>query len=140
MSTKNVNDYVKEELAVFFTIKLMIVWLNPPGSTFKKEIQIRAPRTLKIHSSNVCNTTVTPTPKRQLCILHTFASGVRGRLLEMSSLHYQTWLALAHGGVQFEHFYNVAFDEQSNFLNISWILNEHSFYFLWCEVCLCVTC
>lgn len=65
---------------------------------FRKEIQIQAPNTLKIISATVCNPTITPTPKKQLCILHTFASGVHGRFQEMSNLHYQIGLILAHGG------------------------------------------
>ena len=71
---------------------------NFTWDNFQKEIQIRAPHTLKIISSTVCNPTVTPTPKKQLCILHTFASGVHGRFQEMSNLHYQIGLILAHGG------------------------------------------
>lgn len=63
---------------------------------FRKEIQIQAPNTLKIISATVCNPTITPTPKKQLCILPTFASGVHGRFQEMSN--YQIGLILAHGG------------------------------------------
>lgn len=64
---------------------------------FHKEIEVKAPNTLKIISSTISNIPVVPTEKKFLCIMSTVASALHGRSQEMSSLHYQIGFILTRG-------------------------------------------
>lgn len=95
-SQQSVKDCAKEELVVFSKIQVIKVYLTSRGTNFTRKFKFRLLTLWRF--ATVCNPTITPTPKKQLCILHTIASGVHGRFQEMSNLHYQIGLILAHGG------------------------------------------
>lgn len=65
---------------------------------FNKELEIRAPNVLRIVSSIVSDIPPEIGEKKYMNILHTVASGLHGRSMEMSGLHYTIAFVLVHGG------------------------------------------
>lgn len=63
-----------------------------------QELEICAPNLLKIVRSIVSDIPVIPGEKKFMYVLHTVASGLHGRSLEMSGLHYCIAFVLVHGG------------------------------------------
>ncbi|XP_062600399.1 uncharacterized protein LOC134262037 [Saccostrea cucullata] len=65
---------------------------------FYKELEIRAPNLLRVVSSIVSDIPTVIGEKKYMNILHTVASGLHGRSMEMSGLHYSIAFVLVHGG------------------------------------------
>lgn len=63
---------------------------------FNKEIQIKAPNTLKIISSMISDTVVQPKEKKYLHIMQSVAPALHGRSEQMSCLQYQIGFILLH--------------------------------------------
>lgn len=65
---------------------------------FNKELDIRVPNVLRIVSSIVSDIPPMIGEKKYMNILYTVASGLHGRSMEMSGLHYTIAFVLVHGG------------------------------------------
>ncbi|XP_069109674.1 uncharacterized protein [Argopecten irradians] len=63
-----------------------------------EELETCAPNVLKIVRSTVSDIPVSPREKKFMNVLHAVASGLHGRSLEMSGLHYCIAFVLIHGG------------------------------------------
>lgn len=75
---------------------------------FNKELEIRAPNVLRIVSSIVSDIPPEIGEKKYMNILHTVASGLHGRSMEMSGLHYTIAFVLVHGGCTLRVFMSYA--------------------------------
>jgi hypothetical protein len=64
---------------------------------FYDEIHIKAPNTLKIVSSTISDFSITPGQPKFLHLMQSVASQLHSRNVEMSAVHYQIGIILAHG-------------------------------------------
>lgn len=73
-----------------------------------EELEIRAPNVLRIMSSILNDIPQMIRGKRYMNILHTVASGLHGRSMEVSGLHYTIAFVLVHGGCTLRVFMSYA--------------------------------
>lgn len=75
---------------------------------FDNELEIRAPNVLRIVSSIVGDIPRMIGEKKYMNIIHTVQSGLHGRIMEMSGLHYTIAFVLVHGGCTLRVFMSYA--------------------------------
>lgn len=73
-----------------------------------EELEIRAPNVLRIMSSILNDIPQMIRGTRYMNILHTVGSGLHGRSMEMSGLHYTIAFVLVHGGCTLRVFMSYA--------------------------------